>query len=93
MEAQPAMGHDCSTSKSRFLQPECSRPKILQDLQVHEMKDALLLLLTGIACSLAAWAFWHYLGNNAFGVLNSLLVTVLAVDNFQLRRQLRERSK
>jgi Flp pilus assembly protein TadB len=53
------------------------------------MNDSLLLLVTGLACSLVAWAFWHYLGNDAFGVLNSLLVTVLVVDNIRLRRQLR----
>jgi len=57
------------------------------------MKDALLLLMTGAVCSLAAWAFWHYLGNDAFGVLDSLLVTVLVTDNIRLRRQLRARSK
>lgn len=57
------------------------------------MKDALLLLVTGVAVSLAAWAFWHYLGNDAFGVLNTLFLVAAVVDNFQLRRQLRERSK
>lgn len=55
------------------------------------MKDSLLLLATGIACSLLAWAFWRYLGSDGFGVLNSLLVTVLVVDNIRLRRQLREK--
>jgi hypothetical protein len=53
------------------------------------MKDALLLLVTGAACSLAAWAFWHYLGNDAFGVLNTLFLVAAVVDNFRLRRQLR----
>lgn len=57
------------------------------------MKDAILLLVTGVAVSLAAWAFWHYLGNDAFGVLNSLFITVLVVDNIRLRRQLRARAK
>jgi uncharacterized membrane protein YfcA len=53
------------------------------------MKDALLLLVTGAACSLVAWAFWHYLGNDAFGVLNTLFLVAAVVDNFRLRRQLR----
>lgn len=57
------------------------------------MKDALLLLVTGVAFSVFAWAFWHYLGNDAFGVLNTLFLVVLAVDNFRLRRQLRARPK
>jgi hypothetical protein len=55
------------------------------------MKDALLLLATGVACSLAAWAFWHYLGNDAFGTLNTLVLVGLVADNFRLRRKLRER--
>ena len=54
------------------------------------MKDALLLLVTGIAVSLVAWAFWHYLGNDAFGVLNTIFLVSAVVDNFRLRRQLRE---
>lgn len=57
------------------------------------MKDAPLLLATGVGCSLAAWAFWHYLGNNAFGALNTLFLVVAVADNFRLRRQLRERPK
>jgi hypothetical protein len=53
------------------------------------MKDSLLLLVTGIVCSVAAWAFWHYLGSDGFGVLGTLFLAALAVDNFRLRRQLR----
>ena len=57
------------------------------------MKDSLLLVATGIVCSLLAAAFWHYLGTSGFGLLNSLLITVLVVDNIHLRRRLRERTK
>lgn len=56
------------------------------------MKDALLLLATGIIGALLASVFWHYLGSNGFGVLNSLLIVVLVVDNIRLRRQLRAKS-
>jgi len=49
----------------------------------------MLLLATGAACSIAAWAFWHYLGNDAFGVLNTLFLVVVVADNLRLRRQLR----
>jgi len=55
------------------------------------MKDALLLLATGTGASLAAWAFWHYLGNDAFATLNSLFLVGAVADNFRLRRRLRER--
>lgn len=57
------------------------------------MKDALLLLTTGLACALLASAFWRYLGSNGFGVLNSLLIIVLVADNIQLRRKLRAKSR
>ena len=55
------------------------------------MKDSLLLLATGFGVSLAAWAFWHYLGNDAFSTLNTVILVGVAADNFRLRRQLRER--
>jgi hypothetical protein len=55
------------------------------------MKDSLLLLATGAGASVVAWAFWRYLGNNGFSVLNILFVVYLSVDNVRLRRQLRER--
>jgi hypothetical protein len=53
------------------------------------MRDGLLLLAAGAACSLAAWAFWHYAGNDGFGVLSTLFLIVAVVDNFRLRRRLR----
>lgn len=55
------------------------------------MKDSLLLLVTGVACSFVAWAFWHYLGNDAFSVMNTLVLVGFVADNFRLRRLLRSR--
>jgi hypothetical protein len=55
------------------------------------MKDSLLLLATGAGASVVAWAFWRYLGNDGFSVLNILFVVYISADNFRLRRQLRER--
>lgn len=53
------------------------------------MKDSLLLLATGIGCSFAAWAFWHYLGNDAWGTLLTITLVGVVADNARLRRQLR----
>jgi len=53
------------------------------------MKDSLLLLVTGAGISLIAWAFWHYLGNDAFSTLTALVLVGLVADNFRLRRQVR----
>lgn len=55
------------------------------------MKDSLLLLVTGIGCALAAWAFWHYLGNDASCTLTTLILVGVVADNVKLRRQLRAR--
>ena len=57
------------------------------------MRDALLLLATGAGASLIAWAFWHYLGNDGFAALNSLVLVGAVADNFRLRRRLRERGR
>lgn len=68
-------------------------PKIQQYIKVNEMKDAILLLVISVACSLAAWTFWHYLGNDAFTVLNTLFLAATVVENFRLRRLLRAQTK
>ena len=54
------------------------------------MKDALLLLGTGAGLSVAAWAFWRYFGSDGFGILNMAFVVYISVDNFRLRRRLRD---
>jgi hypothetical protein len=56
------------------------------------MKDPLLLLATGVGVSLAAWAFWHYLGSDAFSTLNTVVLVGVVADNVRLRRQLRRRA-
>jgi hypothetical protein len=44
--------------------------------------------------SALAWSYWHFAANSATGILTSFLLVVLTIDNFQLRRQLRNiRSK
>jgi hypothetical protein len=55
------------------------------------MKDRFLLVATGIACSLLAWAFWHYLRGQGFSVLPALFLVVAVADNARLRRELRAR--
>lgn len=53
------------------------------------MKDSGLLLLAAGVCSALAWAFWHFLGSDAFGVFMMIVLVVVCVDNFRLRRKLR----
>jgi hypothetical protein len=57
------------------------------------MKDRMNLLLTAATMSALGWAYWHFAGNNAVGILMSLLLVVLTIDNFLLRRQLRNIKK
>lgn len=49
---------------------------------------AALFFVGGLLASLG-WAFWHYLGNDAFAALSTLTLVVLLVDNARLRRRLR----
>jgi hypothetical protein len=53
------------------------------------MKDSLSLLVTGLVVSAAAWAFWHYLGNDALCTITTVALVGLTVDNARLRRKLR----
>lgn len=54
------------------------------------MKDSIALLLTASAVALFSWAFWHFLGQNAFEAFSTVVMFILGVDNFRLRRKLRE---
>lgn len=53
------------------------------------MKDNVLLIMTALFCSGLAWAFWHFLGNDALSVLLSIALLSVTADNFRLRRKLR----
>lgn len=55
------------------------------------IKDGSLLLLAGLILSVVAWAFWRYLGENAFAVLMMITLAALWVDNRRLRRQLSDK--
>jgi hypothetical protein len=54
------------------------------------MKDSLLLLLTGLACAVGAWAFWHYAGDDAVAVLMTVALLSTVADNIRLRRKLKQ---
>ncbi|MEC5160585.1 MULTISPECIES: hypothetical protein [unclassified Janthinobacterium] len=54
------------------------------------MRDSGLLMLAAALCSVIAWAFWHFLGNDAFGVFMIVALVIVAADNVRLRRKLRE---
>ena len=55
------------------------------------MRDDLILVLAALACAGFAWAFWHYLGEQALGALTLIALIALAADNYRLRRRLRLR--
>ncbi|WP_193752098.1 hypothetical protein [Pseudomonas abietaniphila] len=57
------------------------------------MKRLLLFLATAGVLSLTAWAFWHFLGEDAMDVLTASVIVLLAVDNDRLRRALAEAAK
>lgn len=57
------------------------------------MNDRALLILAALASSFAAWAFWHYLGQDAFDVLLMMALLCSIGDNWRLRRALRRSGK
>ena len=52
-------------------------------------KDDGWLLLAGVVCAALSWAFWHYLGEDAFKVFSACVLVGVVVDNARMRRQLR----
>ena len=54
------------------------------------MEDGLLLLLAGCVGAVAAWAFWHYLGDDASAVLMCVVLVSVMADNIRLRRKLKD---
>lgn len=53
------------------------------------MRDTALLLLASALCCAFAWAFWHYLGKDAFSAMSILVIVILGADNARLRKHLR----
>jgi len=56
------------------------------------MKDSIILLITAVFMAAVAWAFWSFLGANAFDVLCLLALVTLGFDNIRLRKALRNRT-
>ena len=56
------------------------------------MKDRLLLVIAAAAFAIAAWAFWHFLGDNAFASITLIALVGVVADNHRLRQKLRERT-
>ena len=54
------------------------------------MLDRVVLLIVGISCAGLAWASWHFGGEPMTGVVMAIVLVAYAVDNFQLRRQVRQ---
>lgn len=56
------------------------------------MKDRFALIVIALIVSALSWAFWHYLGADAFNVFTLVLLVVLTGENYQLRKKLRTRA-
>lgn len=57
-------------------------------MKQRELKDRVVLLLSGLAAASAAWTFWHYLGEHAFPALGAIVILALILDNRRLRKSL-----
>jgi len=54
------------------------------------MRDRVLLILFAVAFAVGAWAFWHYLDQDALATLSILALVSVTADNLRLRRKLRD---
>ena len=54
------------------------------------MRNNLLILLAAAAVAICAWAFWHYLGDDAFAAITLIALVAVVADNRRLRRELRD---
>jgi hypothetical protein len=50
-------------------------------------KDSILLLITGILCATAAWAYWACTGKYGLRIIIIALLVTLFIDNLLLRRK------
>lgn len=53
------------------------------------MRDTVLLFVASVLCCAFAWAFWHYLGNDAFSAMSIIVIILLGAENARLRKRLR----
>ncbi|MGF1521136.1 MAG: hypothetical protein ACFBSF_02280 [Leptolyngbyaceae cyanobacterium] len=55
-----------------------------------KLRDTLFLIGTGILCSALSLMFWQSLGEQGFLVLFTLLLGMLLLENFRLRKTVQE---
>lgn len=56
---------------------------------MRALKDSFALVVAGLACSVMSWAFFRYFGQDAWGILATMLFLATAADNRRLRRHIR----
>ena len=57
------------------------------------LMDRLLLVGAGLVCAAVAWLFWWYFQARAFDILAGSTLVMLLVENWRLRRALREKHR
>lgn len=53
------------------------------------MKDRILLILASLLAAGLAWAFFHYLGQDAWSLFSATLIVALSCQNIRLQRKLK----
>jgi predicted acyltransferase len=54
------------------------------------MNDGIQLLLAAIVLAGLSWVFWHFAGVDGLGILTTIAMAYLLIENRRLRRKLKE---
>jgi len=48
------------------------------------------LLIAAMVCAVISWAFWHFLGEDAFDVFALLFMLCLLLENYSLKKEVKK---
>lgn len=52
--------------------------------------DKGLLLVVGVVCAIAAWAFFNYFGEDSFKIYIGIFIGCMLLENYILKKELKK---